>query len=132
MLDWHFKTKTHRVNKYDENLVRLYIAKRQTNNANALNSIVCKFGKVAYGKVTNTEYVVFAIDLSRKRLYFKESNAVSGFKCYKAGKSGSFEFKCAISDMDEKNLNKYVGYYHLEFDEQEKLYYISFDNILSH
>lgn len=134
MLDWHFKSKTYKINKFDENVVRLYIVKCNNNSKSrkASNSVVCKFGKTAYSKVTNTEYVVFAIDLSRKRLYFKESNAVSGFKCYKSGRSGSYEFKCSINEMDEKNLTKHIGYYYLEFDEEENLYYIPFDKNLSH
>ena len=73
MLDWHFKTKTHRANKFDENVVRVAIG-RSHSGKNASKSISCKFGKNAYNNVTSTEYVVFAIDLSRKRLYFKESN----------------------------------------------------------
>lgn len=129
MLDWHYKAKGKISNKMDRDLVKVSIYQSKSRNRDLSGkTLSCKFNKELSNGITTTGYIVFAIDLSNKRLYFKESNAMTGFKLYSIAKSSNYvEFKCSISEMDAKNIEKYSGYYSLKYDENEKLHYVSFD-----
>lgn len=87
-------------------------------------SFVFRFSEDSLKKVTaNSNYLVYAIDLERERVYFKEADRITGFKISQI-KRGSPYIQCSADNPDA--MRKYIGNYNLVFDHEEKLYYIDF------
>jgi len=75
-----------------------------------------------------SEYMTFAFSDDEKRLYFKASDRMSGFKLSESGTGNTFVTKIAIlnnNGLKVENANRWIGYYNLRYDKDIDLYYIS-------
>lgn len=75
--------------------------------------------------VNNNDYLVFAIEESLMRIYFKESNPIEGYKVVDTNsrvESTSKTVSVTITDSDF--WENCIGDYDLHYDREEKLYYI--------
>jgi len=106
-------------------------------NRNGLNaagnpkySTVFRFSANSVKKiVTNTQYAVYAVDKQRGRVYFAESDAVTGFKLVCPSKGSECRHIQSHAN-DYEFWGDHVGDYNLLFDRDEKLYYLDFSKKL--
>lgn len=108
--------------------VRLNRAGAYSNGASRYN-VAFRFYENAHKKIcANSEYMVYAIDESTQRIYFKESNAIEGYKVsntnFRNSEITSKTVSAAVSDIDF--WNGCIGDYNLLYDRNEKLYYIEY------
>lgn len=68
----------------------------------------------------DSDYMIFAVD--RKRIYFKKSDSVNGFKVYYTNKEKN---NCRIKYVEP--LDRFCGDYTLRYDSKENLYFIDAD-----
>ena len=68
----------------------------------------------------DSDYMIFAVN--GKRIYFKKSDNVNGFKVYYTNKERS---NCRIKYVEP--LNRFCGDYALRYDSKENLYFIDID-----
>lgn len=92
-------------------------------------SVAFRFYENSHKKIcVNDEYMVYAIDESSERIYFKESNAIEGYKVcntnYRNNAITSKTVCVAVSDTDF--WNGCIGDYDLLYDRNERLYYIGY------
>ncbi len=105
---------------------RLYVNKagKCKNGEQRLSYVVATFNN-AHTKITTTGYVGICILPDYSRMYFETETKANGFKLSmnstspESNRFMKFGVDCA------PDLMKYLGEYNFEFDEKEKLHYIS-------
>lgn len=110
-------------NKYD---FKLYINKSgKDKDGNQRYAFVGATYNDAHRKLTTTEFVGVSVTEDHERMYFETAVKTDGFKLSRSSTSPESTrfFKFGIEYDPE--LKRYIGKYNLEFDEKEKLYYIS-------
>lgn len=124
----NFITKSHtRKAATKEVVVRLNLSGAFANGEKRYN-VVFRFYEDSYKKICrDTEYMVYAIDAMNSRIYFKESNAIDGYKItYTNAHSATTSKRVCVSVNNVDFWNSCVGDYNLLFDRNEGLYYIDF------
>ena len=105
---------------------KLYVNKSgKDKDGNQRYSFVGATYNNSHIKLTTTEYVGISVTEDHERMYFETAVKTDGFKLSRNSTSPESTrfFKFGVEYDPE--LEKYVGKYNLEFDEKEKLYFIS-------
>ena len=105
---------------------RLYINKAgKDKDGNQRYAYVGATYNNAHRKLTTTEYVGISITEDHERMYFETAVKADGFKLSRSSTSPESTRFFKFGTEYDPELKKYLGEYHLEFDEKEKLYYIN-------
>ena len=109
-------------NGYD---LRLYINKagKDANGNQRMSYVISTFDN-AHVRITTTEFVGIGIADDYSRMYFETETKANGFKLSYNQTSPETTRFLKFGTECAPELAKFVGYYNLEFDEKEKLYFI--------
>ena len=124
MLNWNTKQRS-RNNAAKEVSVRLNRA-GLSSSGEEKQAIVFRFYGDSHKKiVNNNDYMVFAIEESLMRVYFKESNPIEGYKVIATNpRAESTSKTVAVTITNPAFWEDCIGDYDLHYDRDEKLYYI--------
>jgi len=119
-MEWITKKRT----RYHRGGVDVYVSVCKGDSVHKNAVIICvKNGKML--DITSTEYAVFGFD--GNRIYFKEADSYYGYKAVVQTKNPNILPSFSLKTVDEYAVDKakdFVGSYILEYDEENKLYYI--------
>jgi len=125
MLNFVTKNKTRKVST-KEVAIRLNLSGAHASGEKRHN-VAFRFYDGCHKKIcADSEYMVYAVDELSNRIYFKEANAIEGYKVGNICNSAMSSKTVCVAVNNTDFWNNCVGDYNLLYDRNEKLYYIDY------